>query len=76
MPIVPIQPLQTDCTQIRPDILSYLIWIQSVWHLDDIPEIIFWKVDFDKNQQMTKKHEKFPRRQSLLTMSFGNWIFV
>ena len=31
-----------------------LIWIKSVSHWDDIPERIFQKVDFEKNQQMTK----------------------
>ena len=35
--------LQTDLIQIRPDMLSGLIWIQSVSHSDGIPEIIFQK---------------------------------
>ena len=41
-----------------------LIWIQSVWHSNGIPERIFRKRWFWKNQQTTKKHEKFPRWQS------------
>ena len=35
--------LATVWSQIRPDILSGLIRIQSVWHSDGIPEIFFWK---------------------------------
>ena len=34
-----------------------LIWIQSIYHSDG-PER-----NLKKNQQMTKKHEKFPRVQ-------------
>ena len=56
-------PLQTDWTKIRPDKMSGLIWIQSVWHSDGIPERIFRKVYFENNRQRTKKHEKFPRGQ-------------
>ena len=51
--------LDTDQAQKTSD----LIWIQSVCHSDHIPKIIFRKVDFEKNQQSTKKHEKFPRGQ-------------
>ena len=29
------------------------IWIQSVWHSDSVPEIIFWKNLFWKSQQKT-----------------------
>ena len=43
--------------------MSGLIWIQTVWHFDGIPERIFQKVDFEKNQQTTKKHAKLPSRQ-------------
>ena len=38
-----------------------LIWIQSVWHSDGIPERSLEIVEFEKNQQTTKKHENFPR---------------
>ena len=41
--------------------MSGLIWIQSV----SIPARIFEKIDFEKNQQKTKKHEKFPRGKEL-----------
>ena len=34
---------------------SGLIWIQSVWHSDGIPEITFLKFDFRKNQ-MTEQN--------------------
>ena len=37
--------------------MSCLVWIQTVWNSDGIPERIFQKIDFEKNQ-MTKKHEK------------------
>ena len=60
-----VSPLQTFLTQIRPDKMSGLIWIQTVWHSDCIPERTFLKSLFWKNQQMTKKHAKFPRRQRL-----------
>ena len=43
--------------------MSGLIWIQTVWHCIGIPERFLEKVDFEKVQQMTKKHEKFPRGQ-------------
>ena len=43
--------------------MSGLIWIQTVWHSNDIPERIFGKVDFEINQQMKKTHEKLPSRQ-------------
>ena len=48
-----------------PDKTSGLIWIQSVWHSGGIPERIFEKVDFEKNQQTTTKHEKFPKGQRI-----------
>ena len=36
-----------------------LIWTQTVWHSDGIPESFFYKkVDFEKNQQDNKNHEK------------------
>ena len=38
-----------------------LICVQSVLHSDGISERIFQKVNFEKNHQTTKKHEKFPR---------------
>ena len=39
--------------------MSGLIWIQAVWHSDDIPEIFFRKkVDFEKNQKTTKRYYK------------------
>ena len=40
--------------------MSGLIWVQTVWHSNGIPEIIFQKVDFEKNQQMTKKYTNLP----------------
>ena len=36
-------PFQTAYIQIRPDKMSGLIWIQTVWHSDGISEIFFPK---------------------------------
>ena len=33
--------------------MSGLVWIQTVWHSDGIPEIIYDNVNFEKNQQKT-----------------------
>ena len=57
------KPLQTVRTQIRPDVKSSLIWVQTVWHSTGIPERIFWKCYFWKNQQSTKKCTKLPSIQ-------------
>ena len=35
--------------------MSGLIWIQTVWHFDDIPEEVFEKVDFEKKSIDGKK---------------------
>ena len=48
-----------------------LIWIQTVWHSNDIPERIFrnsWLKKLKKNQQMTKKQEKFPGFLNFVTV--------
>ena len=42
------------------DKMSGLIWIQTVWHSDGMPEFFSKKVDFEKNQQTTKSMEKSP----------------
>ena len=46
----------TVWTKTRPDKMSGLIWIQTVWHSVGIPEIIFFrkKKYFEKNQKTTK----------------------
>ena len=46
-------PLQTVWTQVRPDKMSGLIWIQTVWHFDGNLERIFWKSWFWKNTILT-----------------------
>ena len=54
-------PLQTVWTQIRPDKMSGLIWVQTVCHSDGIPETILRKSSFlKKNHKTTKKHVKLP----------------
>ena len=40
--------IKTVWTQTRPDKMSGLIWIQTVWHSDCNPERIFEKLDFEK----------------------------
>ena len=49
--------------QIRPDKMSGLIWIQTVWHSYGIPERFFLKKLMFKKIQMTKKHAKVPSTQ-------------
>ena len=61
-------PLQTVWTQIRPDKMSGLIRIQTVWHSDDqyswrnFRKSWFWKKSVKKNSRRQKKHEKLPRK--------------
>ena len=64
--VVCSKPLQTDWTQIRPDEMSGLIWIQSVDTRIEFLKEFFEKDNFEKkNQQTTKRHEKFPRGKEL-----------
>ena len=40
----------------KPDRTSILIWIQTIWHSDNVLERIFWKLwNFEKSQQMTTR---------------------
>ena len=55
--------LQTVWTQIRPDKMLGLTWIQGVWHSDGIPKIFFWKSWFWKKWADDKKHAKLPSKQ-------------
>ena len=49
--------------------MSGLIWIQTVWHSDGIPERTFWKnVDSEINQQMTKNMQNYPVGKVLYTV--------
>ena len=63
--------MQTVWTQIRPDKMSGLIWIQL--NLFDTQMVFlkefFEKDDFEKNQQMTKKREKI---QVNIKEKYGN----
>ena len=48
-------PLQAVWTQIRTDRMSVLIWFQTVWHSDSVPErnflkSLFWKKSADDNK--------------------------
>ena len=60
------KPLQTVWTQIRPDKMSGLIWILTVWHSDGIPKNFFPKRWFWKKSADNKKHVKLSRRQSFV----------
>ena len=70
--------LQTVWNQIRPDKTSGLIWIQTVWHSDGIPERIFrkcwfWNKSADDKRTWTISEgaKSWPRNSSLdkLTLS-------
>ena len=53
--------LHTVLTRIRPDKMSGLIWVQTVWHMLIIfLKEFFEKVNFEKNQQMTKLMKNYP----------------
>ena len=62
---------ETVWTQIRPDKMLGLIWLQTVWHFDGIPERLFEKVYLKKkNLQITKKHAKLPSMQRVKCFLF------
>ena len=42
----------------RTDILSVLIWIQTVRHPDSFQKDFFNKIDLEKPQQQQQNHEK------------------
>ena len=47
--------MQTVWTQIRPERMSVLIWIQTIWHSDSVSERIFLKnVYFEKSADDNK----------------------
>ena len=44
--------------------MSVLIWIQTVWHSDSVPERFFWgKLILKKVSRQQQKHEKSPSIQ-------------
>ena len=59
-------------TQIRPDKMSGLIWSQTVWHSDGIPERPFWKKLIKKKSTDDKKAYKITQHAK----SLGNWIHL
>ena len=64
--------LKTVWTQIRPDKMSGLIWIQTVWHWwfswkNFLKKLDFWK----KSANDRKNHEKLPSKQRV-NPSSGN----
>ena len=50
--------------------MSGLIWIQTVWHSDSIPENSFEKVNFKKNPQTTKSMQNYPACKELINCKF------
>ena len=68
--------LQTVWTQIRPDNMSGLIRIQTVWHSDGIPEIIFRKSWFWKKSADGKKcMNNFPGGKELNMQFDWNTVY-
>ena len=58
----------TFWTQIRPNKMLGLIWIQNVWHSDDIPDFFNFfleKVDFGKKSTYNKNASKISQHASL-----------
>ena len=55
--------LQTVWTQIRPDKMSGLIWIQLFDTLMVFLKEFLKKIELENNQQTTKEHAKLPSRQ-------------
>ena len=71
-----VSSVDNHCKQIEPRLgptkTSGLIWIQILWHSDDIPERTFWK-KWEKNQQ-TKKPAKLPSRQRVNNLHAGLFL--
>ena len=55
--------------QIRADKTSGLIWIESIWHSDAIPERIFRKNWFWKKSAVDKKKQNYPVGKELKLIS-------
>ena len=52
--------------QIRTDKMSVLIWIQTVWHYNSVPEFLFLKkLNLKKVSRRQQKHEKLPSMQQV-----------
>ena len=58
------------CKQNGPRSLG-LIWIQTVWCSDGIPERFIWKGWFLKKSVDNKKHEKIPREHGVKRSNLG-----
>ena len=62
--------MQTVWTKIRHDKTLGLIWPKLFDTLLVFLKEFFEKVDFEKNQQTTKKHAKLPRRQRVKSFPY------
>ena len=83
-----LQPLQTVWTQIRPDILSGLIWVQTVWQPDGIYEGNIWKSQFWKKFSRQKSMQNYPASKEFKVLpnlirllccpllAVGSWNFI
>ena len=66
------QPFQTFWTQIRPNKMSGLIWIQAVWHSDICSSKNFMKKsDFEKTCRSKKIMKNYPACKELTQFNSG-----
>ena len=66
-------------TQFRPNKMSGLIWIQTVWHFDGIFKRILGKVDFEKKSADDEKPLFSNRRHAyriLIYLICALWVHV
>ena len=68
--------LSKHLNEIRPNKLSDLIRIQSVWHSDGIPERIFQKKLKKKIQQTTERKKKFSGGKDLKEVLVPSWSYM
>ena len=65
-----MSPTDNLCKQFGPrsgQAKIWPVWIQTVLYSGGISERMFEKVDFEKNQQTTKKHAHFSSMQRVKT---------
>ena len=63
--------LQKVWTQIRPDRMSVLLWIQNVWHSDSIPELVGKNRFGKRSAEDNKNMENYP-----VCKEFRHWYLV
>ena len=70
------EPLQTVCIQIRTDRLSVLIWIQTVWHSDSVPESFLEKWIFQKETYRRQKSKHYQACKELIVNKLYKSCFL